>query len=183
MELSKAQLTGIITLVMILAIIPVAFAGWGDNGWGEGGWGEEIIVFTVSKIPSGGGGTPTFPIPIIPSETESINNTCSLGWQLLDTRCYACNPERGYLKFNPEDRSVLCIECPKDFYLQNSTCHSIAKNETFYDAMFHIGNKLNPDNPKLAISIVILGLGLMVILGYDSYKKNKRKPEEMEEEE
>jgi len=47
----------IIYVLMVLTMISIAYAGWGQEGWGEFGWGDEapVVVPTTEAAGSGGG--------------------------------------------------------------------------------------------------------------------------------
>ena len=115
---------------------------------------DPIYTFKVGSVPvssppsSGGGSTSSITIPQTlsnPFGTEPSEGQCSQNEQLLDGRCYSCDPERGYLQFNPNDRSVQCIECAEGFVLSGKDC--ILKEPA------KVGNKLNSFIDNLANNI------------------------------
>jgi len=83
-----------------------------------------INAVTIPQTSGGGSGGGYINIPQTlsnPFGTESKDGICSEKEQLFDGRCYACDSEIGYLQFNPNDRSVLCIQCNAGFKLNKET--------------------------------------------------------------
>ena len=107
--------------------------GWKFYGYDlAGNLLDPIYTYEVKSVPqpttpksSGGSSTGSVTIPqslLNPFGTEPANGTCAIKEQLFDGKCYPCDPEIGYLEFNPNDRSVRCITCNEGFMLENKRC-------------------------------------------------------------
>lgn len=122
---------------------------------------DPIYTFSVGapSTPKSGGGsdggsTSSITIPqtlLNPFGIEANESQCPSKQQLLDGRCYPCDPETGYLWFNSDDRSVNCIQCSEGFRLSGKQC--ILKEPV------KVGNKINAfiDNLANKISSNIFG--------------------------
>ena len=184
---------------MMVVVMPLVNAqGLGNCNLGEYPLGECII--TTSKLGGGGGGggsvnvPPTFTeVSLFGEQPDFINDTlsCKEGYQLFDGKCYSCNPEIGYLEFNPSDRSVVCITCNEEYFLnENRTCSpkkKVSPFTIFHKATVDIGKSILPNNPTLGaslmiiFSLVIFGLAIQNIINKD--KEKVRKDLEKSEEE
>mgnify|MGYP001588603534 CR=1 FL=1 len=63
-----------------------------------------------------------FAMILLGLNAKASGEQCQAKEQLFDGRCYSCDPETGYLEFNPNDRSVICISCNEGFKLENKKC-------------------------------------------------------------
>ena len=152
---------------------------------------QEAVGEEGRKV-SGGGDVITSSITILmPFGLNPINGTCAEGFQLFDEKCYSCNPETGYLEFNPNDRSVICISCNEGHKLnENKTCIPIKKkvSNILQKTAIDIGKSILPNNPRLGSSITIifslaiLGLAIQFIINKDKEKVRKDLEESLEEE-
>lgn len=154
-------------LLIFLLLLPIAFAGWGEGGWGECG---TVVTQSCSGGSSGGGsGGGGSTALIYETGNEPTNGTCEQTEQLLDGRCYSCDKDKGYLEFNTDDRSVVCITCASDYILSdNRTCILTAEKET-----------KNYEN-LIFFAVVLIGLGILSSPIIKKFKKSKHQ-EEVEE--
>ena len=171
----------LITILLVIAMSSIAQAqGFGHCTFGDYTFGSCVItpLGREEGVSLGGSGSITIPPNlIIPFGTESINETCPETKQILDGRCYDCNPERGYLIFNPNDRSVECALCSDDYTLINQTCvltSTLITNQTAYSKLFtnlkaNYGSKINPLNPAMGVLL----LAFIAVGGFMMLKEKK----------
>ena len=158
-------------IVLVLAVLmsqAVYSQGWGQGGWNEGGWGVGYIA-PVSQPASGGGGgggsvyipaNLTYPFGYVPNPlfiNRSLYNSnytdegCLVGEQLFDGRCFPCDIKKGYLQFNTQDRSVICITCSEGFTKIGNIC---LPNPTPFDP----NNYGNTSKKLLIASVAVIVL-------------------------
>lgn len=145
---------------------------------------DPIYTFTVGSVPStpttssggsdSGSTTGSITIPQSlknPFGLNPVGGTCAQKEQLYDEKCYPCDPAKGYLKFNTDDRSVLCIECAEGFEFVNGGCkllppksvgNTLNKKIDYYAKI--ISNTFNTDN--LLIGYFILVIVSIIIINY-----------------
>ena len=189
--------TSIIFMVLILATaINIANAqGYGHCSYGNFPYGNCVITPTPSASEGVGGSSGSINIPSIFTEVDLfgtqpdfINNqaVCKKGYQLYDERCYPCDSSIGYLKFNPEDRSMLCVECPKGFELINGSCTSKKPIDKIKGGInkyaLNISGFFKTTNINTGYFILVIS-GVLVASYYLQKKKMKKiKTEESSEE-
>lgn len=132
-----------------------------------------------------------FAMILLGLNAKASGEQCQAKEQLFDGRCYSCDPETGYLEFNPNDRSVICISCNEGHKLnENKTCIPIKKkvSNILQKTAIDIGKSILPNNPRLGSSITIifslaiLGLAIQFIINKDKEKVRKDLEESLEEE-
>ena len=155
--------------------------GWNATAFDLAGNKLETNTFSflINAVPSspstpsgGGGSSVTIPQSlqqsVNPFGAPSSDGTCPSGEQVFDGNCYPCDPIKGYLKFNPDDRSVLCVMCSEGFVRDGEGCklappRSVANklNIVLDDTAKKISSLLKTDNP-MAGYIVMIVLGAVV---------------------
>ena len=190
----KWKIIIILIAVMMITSKQVYAQGLGRCALGNYPLGNCIII---SPPTEGGGGTGGGSINIPSTFTEVnlfgtlpdfINDqaVCKTGYQLYDERCYPCDPSIGYLKFNPEDRSVLCVECPKGHELINDSCTPIKPIDKIKGGInkyaLSISGFFKTTNINTGYFILVIS-GVLVFSYYTSQKKKKKKIEAQRKEE
>ena len=172
--------------------------GWNATAYDLAGNKLETNTFTflVNVIPSsssssggggGGGGSVTIPQSLLQSSnpfgTPSVDGTCKSGEQALDGTCYPCDPLRGYLKFNPDDRSVLCVMCSDGFVRDGEGCKlappkSVANkmNILLDSTALKISSLLKTDNPMAGYLVMIVIGALVANVAVTQLNKRPREP-------
>lgn len=149
-------------LLILILLLPTALAGWGEGGWGECGT-------VIQQSSSSGGSGATYLVggsfSPYPTGTEAVNGTCEEDEQLYEDVCYKCNPTKGYLEFNPEDRSIICVSCNEDYILsENKTCILPSEKETKqYENL-------------ILYSLILIVVGILIAAPiYERFKKKRKK--------
>ena len=183
------------SLLLSTGLVDGQVIGWNSTSTDLAGntYSTATSTFTITNPPqqtgSGSGGASIYtsgsvtipPSLVNPFGTPSVGGTCQTGYQSLDNTCYPCDPLRGYLKFNPEDRSVLCVLCQEGFERDGEGCvlappKSVSNkiNIILDTTASKISSALNTSNPLVGYLVMVVGGAFIVNLGINSLKKRPR---------
>lgn len=158
-------------ILLLFLIMPILVnAGFGNCPFGQTTFGDDANCNVQPKPkPIGGGdigGETIIPIAIElnPFGIPSQNGTCAEKEQLYDGRCYLCDPARGYLEFDKNSRSILCIGCSEGYTYNGTAC---LETKT---------QKINKFYYLLPIILAIIVL--TIYFAYDQFKHDKARQKE-----
>ena len=171
----------IIIFIIIMLVIPLVNAGWGDDGWGECGWGEECPIVEEEPItdltsPAGsqtGDRTPEqIAMDTVPDGKEDCEEK---GFIFYQGKCYECNSKSGRLVTNQETGEIMCQTCGTGYLItEEGKC---IRDKGYTTELLANAETMIKENVVLAL---LMGLVLSVIL-VGVYKERKKKKKTFKE--